>query len=213
MFYSADNDVLNPPPPISQSLPARSGAPAPTSMGSFLFKRPGPVIIDLWSGSNAGDPYNLNSKPWNVVIQTTGGSGQGPALLLTSPGVSRVCLYGLSFQLTAYNLQSTVLGVAARAYRSEMIETSNVAEYDFTLPGGGSSLDLPIVPYAKTIMFDVPVGDRAAVTLTLLSPLGATMGQYSWAEQPPGGIPIGSASTLRITNGTGTARAVYTLQV
>ncbi len=204
-------------PPVTATLPARTSPISSAQIGQFQFPRPAATVIEAWSGPVTVNPLETSTAaPFVLAITQSGGAGaQGPYVTITCRTSVQVCLYGSSFGLSGFNLSTSANGVGARAYQvPSMLRTSNVLEVGFTLPGAGLSSTILIPNFATKFRFDVQEADKAAVYVQLISPAtGTAMCRYSWAEQPSDGIPVGGAESILIYNGTGPARADFTLQV
>lgn len=204
------------PPPLSRTLPARvlPGTQA-TVLGAFQFREARATMLECYAGTNLPDPYSLTGRSWNLAVESTAGASQGPFTILTIPATSRVCLFGQVFTLTAYNLQTVDMPVTVRAYQLEApVVTENTCEFGFTLPGASpAAVDFAVPPFARTVRFDCAPGSKAFATMQLIGPTGSVIADLSWAEQPAGGVPVGTANTVRFSGGTGTARVSFALQV
>lgn len=172
-------------------------------------------MIEVWSGTNA-DPLAQNSLPCVLAIQSNGGGSSGPYVALTLRSSVRVCLFGDTFTLTAWNLSDQVNSLQARAYAlATMCITSNVFEQGVTLPGAGNFTEVEVPGLAQTFRFDVPESQKASVYVELLSgyPGNPPFARYSWYEQPSGGIPVGGAALVMVHNGVGSGRVDFKLGV
>lgn len=202
------------PPPLTAQLPARPAPPAAlvaTPFGSFMFLTEAWTTIEVSSGSEVMDPFSIDSQPFALTIAAAAAQGAGPPAFLTIPRSSRICMFGLTFTLTAYNLVTTAQTVRARAFQGPPVETQNVAEFTLALDPGGTAVSIP--PFSQRVRFDVPQAQKATAYLELLSPTGVTVGRYFWAEQPSDGFPVGGLGSITLFGAAGSGRVNFYLGV
>ncbi len=142
--------------------------------------------------------FSLNDRPFDLRLRWDSGGGAGDPIRVTVARSTRVCVWSQGFRVSIANLATNGVNKIEGhiATLSEPIATHNfwettqaiVADTVFTPPD-----------MSRTVRFDCPIAAQAASKLKLLDGGGNLVGEWLWADQPSGGIPLGGCRTVHVT--------------
>ena len=156
--------------------------------------------------SREGKPFELELK-WSVV------TASGSRAVVTAASAARVCVFARSIQVFVSNLSSdghTVIGQVADGFT----QSANVWEHRATV-SAQTPVNIPIPPFAAVFFLhlgghDTPPG----TTITIFDGTGTARAQFSAANQPAGGIPLGGAGRIEVTTQSNMeVRGVFALSI
>ncbi|MCP4810540.1 MAG: hypothetical protein GY884_34845 [Proteobacteria bacterium] len=164
----------------------------------------GGSLVELLRGEDRRSAWRVvdlyGDAPFEARLRWTAAAGLGPEVLLTVARGTRICVFARSVSVEA---RSLIAGEVAAGVNigdsSDATPTRNVLEVFGQLAEELDSVQpvtTPVASFAQTVRID---GQEPSLVLELLTSGGGVLAKAGLADQPPQGLPLGSASRVRVS--------------
>ena len=164
----------------------------------------GGSLVELLRGEDRRSAWRVvdlyGDAPFEARLRWTAAAGLGPEVLLTVARGTRICVFARSVSIEARSLveQPVAAGVNI-GDSSDATPTRNVLEVSGQLVEELEAVQpvtVPVASFAQTVRLD---GEEPSLVLELLTAADDALAKGTLADQPPEGLPLGSADKVRVS--------------
>lgn len=184
-----------------------------------LSTRSDAVTLSAWSGSKAhksligadaseatwriAEAFSIDGLPFELKLSWSAGAGAGAKATVTACRSVRVCVFARALQVTAANLADASNRVGLTVADGFAI-TANQAEVTGDMPNSEGDVEIP--PFALRFRFEMADPSYLATTeIRLYDGVNILRSLFMADTQPDGGVPLGGARRLTLTNSSATS--------
>lgn len=183
-----------------------------------LSTRSDAVTLPAWSGAKAHksviaadaseatwrivEAFSIDGLPFELNLSWSAGAGAGAKATVTACRSVRVCVFARALQVTAANLADASNRVGLTVADGFAV-TTNQAEATGMMPNSEGDVEIP--PFALRFRFEMADPSYLSTTeIRLYDGLSVLRSLMMADLQPDGGVPLGGARRLTLTNTSAT---------
>lgn len=144
------------------------------------------------------EAFSVDSLPFELILSWSAGAGAGVKAKITACRSVRVCVFARALQVTAANLADSSNRVSVTVADGFSV-THNQYEAIGEIPNSEGDVEIP--PFALRFRFEISDPSYFATTeIRIYDGAGTLRSLFMADTQPDGGVPLGGAGRLTITN-------------